>query len=728
MDLWGDAALRQPDGPSYEYFAGLLPPLRYVDAPFLYYPIVLSAPTALVKGRLVSNGSAINALARHPIWRSERGIPLDVRVGNARQPFGADLAALDGPRYVDGHLPIVRLSYVHRAADGDEKYAQEVFASTEPALAASGAIFARFSFPAADRGLVELQLENGTGLLVGGKDHVVRDPAGKILAAYDDNWDWNRARSSLMSKTKHAESGVIVLFTAPAEASSLPWRELAAGDYERHRQLCGKTWDDLLATGMSVSVPEQVVNDAWRSLIVGTFGIIAGDQVNYSAGNQYALQYAHESGDTIRSLLLWGHRDAARRAFTPLLKYRRRNIEFYDAAFNLQSVASCYFITHDADFVRSSRPLWQPLLDKLLAAREAGGGMLPREKYCSDIDTQVYSSASNALAWRAVRDIGLTLEDVGEHDEAVRLAGLAAEYRTRILSELEKATVRTVDPPFIPIAMGEEEVHDPITSTRQGSYWNLVIGSLLSSGVFRCDSQPASDLLRYIQTKGGLCMGMTRVLSARGWWVGQPEPRNIDDLYGVRYALTLLERDEPDRALVSFYGKLAQGMTRDTFIDGESTSIIPLDRFGRQIGLPPNSTANASFLLQLRYVLVQDYDLDDDGRPETLRLAFATPRRWMADGKQIKVERAPTAFGEVSYTLSSSLAEGTVRAELSLPPVAPRKTLLRLRLPTGFHISHARVEGDANPRRLPLDREDIDLSGLAGLVRITATCSRGDAK
>ena len=41
----------------------------------------------------------------------------------------------------------------------------------------------------------------------------------------------------------------------------------------------------------------------------------------------------------------------------------------------------------------------------------------------------------------------------------------------------------------------------------------------------------------------------------------------------------------------------------------------------------------------LRYLLVQDYDLDDDGRAETLRLCFATPRRWLEDGKQIDVER-----------------------------------------------------------------------------------------
>src|SRR5215207_4108296 len=63
-DVLGEAALKRPDGPSYEYFRDLMPPLRYVDANFKHYPIVLSAPGATAKGRLVSNGSSTNALAR----------------------------------------------------------------------------------------------------------------------------------------------------------------------------------------------------------------------------------------------------------------------------------------------------------------------------------------------------------------------------------------------------------------------------------------------------------------------------------------------------------------------------------------------------------------------------------------------------------------------------------------------------------------------------------------
>jgi hypothetical protein len=50
-DVWGEAALRHPDGPSFEFFKDLLPPVRYVNTDFRYYPIVLSAPAAAVKAR-----------------------------------------------------------------------------------------------------------------------------------------------------------------------------------------------------------------------------------------------------------------------------------------------------------------------------------------------------------------------------------------------------------------------------------------------------------------------------------------------------------------------------------------------------------------------------------------------------------------------------------------------------------------------------------------------------
>ena len=72
-DLPGETALKLPGGPTYAYFRDLMPPLRYVDANFLCYPITLSAPGNTTKARLVSNGSAVNALRDSSIGLPRRG-------------------------------------------------------------------------------------------------------------------------------------------------------------------------------------------------------------------------------------------------------------------------------------------------------------------------------------------------------------------------------------------------------------------------------------------------------------------------------------------------------------------------------------------------------------------------------------------------------------------------------------------------------------------------------
>src|SRR6185436_9409661 len=112
-----------------------------------------------------------------------------------------------------------------------------------------------------------------------------------------------------------------------------------------------------------------------------------------------------------------------------------------------------------------------------------------------------------------------------------------------------------------------------------------------------------------------------------------------------------------------------------------------------------------------RRMLVQDWDLDEDGAPDTLRLLFATPKRWLEDGKTIKVERAPTAFGPVSVSMKSSLSKGEVLAEVDLPSRNPAgKTLLRARVPDGWRVTGAECSG----KKLAVgEKGTVDVSALA---------------
>src|SRR5213593_4742875 len=157
-DLWGEAAMREPNGATYEFFEGLLPPPRYVNADFRFYPIVLSAPNAKVKARLISNGSGINLPGGARSW-NDAGTAVSFRVGPDEFGFGSLRDRLTEPALAEGWLPIVEIRYRHPTpayTDGvlpldhpipdlvPEVYRLEAFASTDPVLASNGVVFVKF--------------------------------------------------------------------------------------------------------------------------------------------------------------------------------------------------------------------------------------------------------------------------------------------------------------------------------------------------------------------------------------------------------------------------------------------------------------------------------------------------------------------------------------------------------------------------------------------------------
>lgn len=697
-DYFGEQAMKQPNGPSYEFFAKLMPPLRYVDTPFKHYPIVLSPPCSKVKARFISNGSAINALARQMNWVGETGVPVNFFLGEYGWRFGDDLHDLDGPRYDKGYLPIVQ----NRYRRGEAVASQEAFCSVDPAYAEHGLVLVRF----AGKGKLIAQIELNAGSILPFKDGVVRDPDGGAILWTGDGWNWQPGAQRLWTTLTPDKPVYLAVFTKPM-TDQLP--KLDAAVYDAQRTKCAQLWDAELAKGMQVEVPEPYVNDAWRSLVIGTLELMHGDRVYYSMGNQYAKMYVGEGGDAIKALTLWGQTDVARRLLAPLMDYQRTDLLFHQAGKKLQLLSDYYWLTHDKSWFDEQKDRVAVQVNRLVDGREQDTGLAPKESYCGDIHTQVYSLNSNANGWSGLHHFSAALDDMGDNAQAQKLESSAKEWEPHLRDAVQRSVRKDVSPTFVPMALfGEEKPYHPLTGTRLGGYWDLVAPYVLACGFFPYDSQESRWITNYLEQNGGLMMGMVRTHPETGFWAVD---QNIDDLYTLRYTLTLLQRDEVERALVSFYGKLAQGFTRDTFIGGEGSCPLPLDEFGRQFYLPPNSASNAFFLSMLRNLMVQDWDMDGDARPETLRLMYATPKRWLEDGKTIRIERTPTAFGEISVVMQSHLSTGEITAEVMAPERTPARMLLRARVPDGWKVISAK-SGD---RTLPVDKSGaVDISGMKG--------------
>jgi hypothetical protein len=693
-DLWGQAAVRHPDGPSYEFFQDLLPPLRYVNTAFRHYPIVLSAPASPVKARWISNGSGINARAdKKPMWK-EVGFSVRFTVGKGDETFGDKPKHLDGPRYADGHLPIVQTAYTH---DG-VRYEQEALAAVRDPLAAAGTVLVRFTAKSSN-GLVRAKIDwNGPLTAVAGAIH---NDQRETLVLFDSAWKWDREQNELTASLAVGQSALLAVTTKPM-ANQPP--ALTGELYDQERKACSDVWNELLNRGTQLEIPEPVVQDAWRSLVVGNYLIAVGDRMNYSAGNAYDHLYEGECGDAVRSLLLFGQSADARKMIGPLLDFNRQATRYHVAGHKLQLLTYYYWITRDADYLREKQPVWRPVADFIISSRQKENGLLPKDNYAGDINQQVYSLNSNANCWRGLRDLSAVLADMGQADESQKLAIEADSFRHAILDAVAKSEFRQTRPPFIPNALfGAEQPQETLTATRLGSYYDLMAPYILGSGIFGPGSERETWMIDYLRQHGGIALGMIRSMPHQGEFNQEP---GVNVLYGLRYMLALLRRDEREQALVGFYGHLAQAMTCQTFIGGEGSRFFHGDDQGRSFYLPPNSASNAMFLVTLRYLLIQDWDLDDDGRPETLRLLYGAPGRWLKEGAVVRVTRAPTAFGELSFSIESHLAKGEVIVDIDAPSRRPEKWLVRLPLPRGWKVSSARI-GDAPLALAPDGAADI---------------------
>jgi hypothetical protein len=162
-------------------------------------------------------------------------------------------------------------------------------------------------------------------------------------------------------------------------------------------------------------------------------------------------------------------------------------------------------------------------------------------------------------------------------------------------------------------------------------------------------------------------------LYLKGWGMAN-EP-----VYNQQATVYLL-RDDPKAAIRAFYSMMACAFSHSVFEPVEHRWT-----WGQYFG--PPSTDGAWFEL-FRKMLIRELD---DG---TLWLLQATPRPWLANGKRIDIERAPTYYGRLSMTVQSRAAEGHIDAEIVMPDrQRPQVLLVRLRHPDGKPLRSVTLNG-----------------------------------
>jgi len=640
-DVWGDRLLREPGGPTLAAARRFLPPLRYANA-HGGAPLTASGVYYLAFG--VPDGPrGVELPSLHVADGSEvysgttAGPSLAVSVGAAA--FGACR-----PHLADGWLPILETR--------DHAYAQESFATTIPGTHAAAA-FVRVSGP----GPIRFTL-SASGLRRSG-NRLVRGAA--LYAAFSAGGRFDG------SSLTYAQGPAYVVW--PLRPAHLPAVDASAA-YAAARAADEAYWRRRVAAGAQIDVPERYVDNALRALLVQSLELTW----RYSIGNAYQEFSFPESVDAAEVLAEYGFAPEARSILHTSYTRAPNPYPQWKMGERLLATGLVERLFPEDPLLAQATPTLAGYLAKLTRALGADG-LLARERYSSDIPDAVYGLHAQAVVWQGLREVASAWQAAGQQGLAVRARSLAARLGAGVRRALRRSERRLPDGSlFVPVRLLDgEKPYAHAVESRGGSYWDLVAPYALASGLV--DRAQEEGALRYLLNHGARLLGLVRAGAYALYGRSAPFPTSgTDEVYGLNVARFLALADEPDQLVLSLYGELAAALTPDTFVAGEAASVSPLGgRRERSMYLPPNAVAGDALLETLRQQLVQD-----DGT--SLRLAYATPRAWLAPGKRIAVSDLPTSFGPVSYSLTSRA--GAVHVTIDTSQLRRLHALhLRLRTP-----------------------------------------------
>ncbi|HVM56040.1 MAG TPA: hypothetical protein VMT74_01165 [Gaiellaceae bacterium] len=679
-DVWGDALLAARGGPTYAGAARYLQPLLYARGPggapltasgVYYLPFGLPDGADGTSSVFLHVADGSQVVARHAGGRA-----LTALVGAAGgERYGSCLARLTPATLAGGYLPILETEYADAAGD---RYTQESFA----------------------------------GRLHGKLAAFVRVTADARAAAATIRF----TPSPVAVTVPRGETRTVAVAWSPSAGATT----IDAAAYDAARKSVVDYWNRRLAEGMTISVPEERVEDAWRALLVQDLVLTW----RYSIGNPYEEFSFPEGVDVAQVLAEQGFRQVARAILTTSLTRPTDRYPNWKRGERLLASAEYDRLFRDTSYVDGATPALQRYVTDLGKQIDASStGLLGRERYSSDIADSVLGLHTQAVAWAGLRGMADVWAETGHASLAATSRRLAARLEAGLRRAVPASERRLGDGSlFLPARLlDDEKPYGSLVEARSGSYWNLVVPYALASGLFAPGSTEATGAWRYMTLHGSRLLGLVRAGAYALYGRSAAFPvSGTDEVYGINVARFLADDGLADQLVLSLYGELAAAMTPGTFVSGEGASIAPLHGEAyRSMYLPPNGASNGAFLETLRLMLVHETRDAAGVEPRGLQLAYATPRAWLEPGKRIAVGGAPTSFGPVSFSIDAGDRSAKVTVEAPRRS-APASLSIRLRLPHGERLTAVTLAGRPWTRFDP-STGAIDLSGRSGTLALEAS-------
>jgi hypothetical protein len=417
-----------------------------------------------------------------------------------------------------------------------------------------------------------------------------------------------------------------------------------------------KYWQGVMAGAARIEVPCRKSNEALLAahvcqLIANDHGVVHGGEGFYDEfyirDGAYQVMELEEAG-------LW---DASRKAVDHYLRCQRPDGRFesqtnqFDA--NGQAVWTLwqyYKITGDRAWLEKAYPQMRRAVDWTTKARRAAAadspfaGVLPVAPADGEFlwDAKHHIVGYDIWNLRGMLCTADAARSLGRSDEAREMEEEAAAYRAAI----DAAHRRTGLP------------HFPPSWEKNGTHWGNT-ETLWPTELFALEDPRVAATIDHARKVhgGGFIEGTIQ-------WLGTKDA--IHPYMSAYTTMASLARGEHEQVVEDFYWYLLHASAAHAFPEG----IFYKRRFAWSDTIP-HVTGAANYAIMLRHMLVHE-------RSDELHLLAAVPDGWLADGKEIRIENAPTHFGPMSLRIKGT-ADG-VKIEFSPPKRSPPKRIV-LHLP-----------------------------------------------
>src|SRR5215831_3121426 len=311
---------------------------------------------------------------------------------------------------------------------------------------------------------------------------------------------------------------------------------------------------------------------------------------------------------------------------------------------------------------------------------------------CLDENPSLYWQpyyANSAFAARGFNDIARTWTELAHLKSMPEMETLAGKWlarsktlRERTIESIEREIQSDKTPPYLGLFPGttltfRESLEKERPSPQQWPH--RPYAELLQADIL--PPRLANLVIDCMRAYGATTLG-----GVANVWRFQENGREILGFISYGYAQMLLRLDRIEEFLLFLYAHRYHVHTRGSWTAGEVTGITG----DSGLYCVP---AQQTIPLLVRWMLVLE-DSDED----ILYLAKGAPRDWVASGKEIKIEHAPTRWGRVSFDLVRREQKSVIgHVELS-GPKAPKQVHFKLRLPA--HVRSQRVTVNGQPASL----------------------------